>query len=271
MHIVDIYIAVVHEHVTPRVHHIREERITREIHNHDVFHRIQPLVDVEVLPTKHYIPAPNGNDLIEIPESEIPGRHTKWAVQCVDDKPVTSVSDPSGTDMQTTAKHPEQVSDREPLVQHRQKSITNDDGIPMEQTVWRHPPQLESGGRETGQTVPLAIHNNDDEDTDEEYDTASERYAASDAYPGSEQTCSTNADGEEELLFRDSDLAFDGLLPGLEEVNPVVEGNLPTSRPSTATTRRADDMGEGEATKALRRRHEAELARKMGRLSVAEK
>lgn len=137
--------------------------------------------------------------------------------------------------------------------------------------MWRHPPQLENGGRETGQTVPLTIKHYDDDETDD-YDTASERYAASDPYAGSEQTFSTNADGEEELLFRDSDLAFDGRLPGLEEVNPVVEKNLPASRPSTAATaRKADEIEGEEATKALRRMREAELAKKMGRLSVIEK
>jgi hypothetical protein len=127
-----------------------------------------------------------------------------------------------------------------------------DDGITREETVGRQPPQLENGGQETGQIVPLTISHYDDEDTDDYDDTASEGYAASDPYAGSEQTFSTNAGDEEELLFRDSDLAFDGRLPGLEEVNPVVEGNTP-SRPSTAATRKADDVGEGKATKALRR------------------
>ena len=140
-----------------------------------------------------------------------------------------------------------------------------DDGITREETLWRHLPQLENGGQQTGQTVPMTISHYDYDDT------ASERYAASDPYAGSEQTFSTNAGDEEELLFRDSDLAFDGRLPGLEEVNPVVEGHIPSSRPSTAATRKADDVGEGEATKVLRRRREAELTRKMELLSVAEK
>lgn len=146
-----------------------------------------------------------------------------------------------------------------------------DDGITREETVSLHTPQLENGGQQTGQTVPLTISRYDDKDTDDYDDTASERYAASETYAGSEQTFSTNAGDEEELLFRDSDLAFDGRLPGLEEVNPVIEGNIPSSRPSTAATRKADDVGEGEATKALRRRHDAELTRKKGQLSVAEK
>jgi hypothetical protein len=146
-----------------------------------------------------------------------------------------------------------------------------DDGIIKEETVWRHPPQLENGSQEIGQTVPLTFNHYEDNETGD-FDIASERYAASDPFAGSEQTFSTNAGGEEELLFKDSDLAFDGCLPGLEEVNPVVEGKLSASRPSTAaTTRKIDEIGEGEATTALRWRQEAELARKMGQLSVAEK
>lgn len=146
-----------------------------------------------------------------------------------------------------------------------------DDGITRERTVWRHPPQIEKGGEERGQTVPLTINHYNDEDKVGYDDTASERYAVSDPYAGSERSFSTNAGGEEELLFRDSDLAFDGLLPGLEEVNPAIEKNVTLSRPSTATTKtthKADDVGEGVATKALRQKREAELAQKMGRLSL---
>jgi hypothetical protein len=70
-----IFIAVVHEHVTPTRHEIREERITREIHTHDVYHRILPVIETEILPTKHYIPSKDGKSLIEIPESEV-AKHT---------------------------------------------------------------------------------------------------------------------------------------------------------------------------------------------------
>jgi hypothetical protein len=166
---------------------------------------------------------------------------------------VTSASVPFEANVKTTAKHPEYFSSRDPLVQDRQKSLT-DDGIAGEETVWQHQPQLENGSRETGQTAPVTIKHYDDDETGDN-DTASERYAASDPYAGSEHTFSTNAGGEEELLFRDSDLAFDGCLPGLEEVNPVVEGNLPASRPSTAATAyNVDDIGEGEAVKASRQK-----------------
>lgn len=67
-------LAVTHEYVQPFIHEHRQEKITREIHTHDVFHRIQPIIETEILPTKHYVHAPDGKSLIEIPENQIPGR-----------------------------------------------------------------------------------------------------------------------------------------------------------------------------------------------------
>jgi hypothetical protein len=64
--------AVIHEHVTPTRHEIREERVTREIHYHNVYHRILPVIETAILPTKHFIHSPDGQTLIEISESEIP-------------------------------------------------------------------------------------------------------------------------------------------------------------------------------------------------------
>jgi hypothetical protein len=49
--------AVVHETVFPEIHHIRHEDITREIHNHHVYNRTLPIVDVQVLPARHFVPA----------------------------------------------------------------------------------------------------------------------------------------------------------------------------------------------------------------------
>ena len=65
--------AVIHETVHKDIHHVREERITRHIHNYDVYHRILPIVDVEVLPPRHFLPV-EGGGLVEISASEVPGR-----------------------------------------------------------------------------------------------------------------------------------------------------------------------------------------------------
>lgn len=63
--------AVTHETIIPVVREVRQEVITREIHNHDVYHRIQPVIDREVLPTKHYLQDERGH-MREIPADKIP-------------------------------------------------------------------------------------------------------------------------------------------------------------------------------------------------------
>ncbi|OCL01509.1 hypothetical protein AOQ84DRAFT_443968 [Glonium stellatum] len=74
--------AVTHETIHPHVHHIREERISREIHNHDVYHRILPVVDVAVLPARHFVPAADGG-LVEVTEDQLPdctGENQNWVI-----------------------------------------------------------------------------------------------------------------------------------------------------------------------------------------------
>lgn len=57
-----------HEHVKPEEHHINTKEYTREIHNHDVYNRILPIRDTEVLPARHYAPSPTDpGRLVEIP------------------------------------------------------------------------------------------------------------------------------------------------------------------------------------------------------------
>lgn len=74
--------AVLLEHVTPTRHEIRQQVLTRKIHNHDVYHRILPVIDTEILPTRHYVRSQDGHTLLEIPEPDVP-RHT-----------ITGTSDP---------------------------------------------------------------------------------------------------------------------------------------------------------------------------------
>ncbi|KAI0122802.1 hypothetical protein F4814DRAFT_438719 [Daldinia grandis] len=74
--------AVVHETIRPQVHEILEEQIYRDIHNHDVYHRIQPVYEVEVLPARHFVPGPNGG-LVEVTEDSLPectGVNQRWHV-----------------------------------------------------------------------------------------------------------------------------------------------------------------------------------------------
>ncbi|KAK0120406.1 hypothetical protein ONS96_010621 [Cadophora gregata f. sp. sojae] len=63
--------AVTHEHVTPVRHEVREERVVREIHTHEVRHHVLPVLDTEILPTRHYVPSSDGKGLVEIPEPQV--------------------------------------------------------------------------------------------------------------------------------------------------------------------------------------------------------
>ncbi|KAJ9129546.1 hypothetical protein NKR19_g10321 [Coniochaeta hoffmannii] len=61
---------VTKEIVKPVVHEQVEEHITREIHAHDVYHKILPVRDVEVLPARHWVPGPDGR-LIQVDEKDV--------------------------------------------------------------------------------------------------------------------------------------------------------------------------------------------------------
>ncbi|TKX26115.1 hypothetical protein C1H76_1614 [Elsinoe australis] len=63
--------AVTHEKVTKHIHHVREEKIYRDIHTHEVRNHILPVVDVQVLPARHFVPTEDGG-LREITEDQIP-------------------------------------------------------------------------------------------------------------------------------------------------------------------------------------------------------
>ncbi|KAI9784861.1 MAG: hypothetical protein M1816_000706 [Peltula sp. TS41687] len=135
--------AVVHETIIPKVHHIREEKIVREIHTKDIIHRIQPIIDVEVLPPRHFVPDGHGG-LREISADQLPGRRGHWGI------------------VETVTKAPGDVTEQRPLPPTEpqivsQRSYVTEDGIPRTETVWRHPPELATGGEATGQTWPLLV------------------------------------------------------------------------------------------------------------------
>ncbi|KAI2464689.1 hypothetical protein F4781DRAFT_439324 [Annulohypoxylon bovei var. microspora] len=74
--------AITHETVRPHIHEIKEEQIYRDTHTHDVYHRIQPVSDIEVLPARHFVLGSN-SALVEVPEGDLPectGLNQKWYI-----------------------------------------------------------------------------------------------------------------------------------------------------------------------------------------------
>ncbi len=140
--------AVVHENFQNQVHHIREEVITREIHDHDIYHRILPVVDVEVLPPRHFLPV-EGGGLVEVSASEVPGRGKNWVIA------ETASKIPSD---QAAPMVPTRFSAREFYgTEGDTKRYETPEGTEKTEQTWIHPPELETGGRESDQTWPMVF------------------------------------------------------------------------------------------------------------------
>ena len=133
---------MVHQHI----HHAREEHITREVHSHEYYHRILPVDDVEVLPTRHFVPSENGG-LVEISSEDVPGRGKNWAV--VD----TSSQDPAHIN---ATSGPRKFSARafEGKDGDSKRYITPEGYTKTEQT-WVHSPELATASRDAGETVAI--------------------------------------------------------------------------------------------------------------------
>lgn len=137
--------AVTKEVIKPTMHEIRQEQITREIHNHDIFHRILPVKDVEIIPSRHFMRDEAGN-VQEIPASAVPyGTNTVLEVKnVVNEKNYHLV--PRRFTASTLEGFAEDFADR-----------VDPDGVTRSHTTWIHSPVIQNMGRETGQTVPFEI------------------------------------------------------------------------------------------------------------------
>ena len=137
-----------HETVKQDVHHVREEVVTREIHEHDVYHRILPIIDVEVLPPRHFLPV-EGGGLVEVTADEVPGRRDNWVIAETASKIPSSDPAPKERRRFTAREFPGNEGDS--------KSYIAPEGIERTEETWVHPPILETGARATGQTYPLPM------------------------------------------------------------------------------------------------------------------
>ena len=139
---------VVQEKVVEKVHKQREEVVTREIHTHDVYHRILPIIDVEVLPPRHFLPV-EGGGLVEIGADEVPGRAKNWVIAETASKVPSDQPAPKAASRFTARQFPGREGDTAEYV--------TPEGIKRSEETWVHPPELETGGRDTGQTWPMVF------------------------------------------------------------------------------------------------------------------
>jgi hypothetical protein len=150
--------AVTHETIIENVHEVKEEQITREIHEHDVIHRILPIEEVEVLPARHFVRDGNGA-LQEVSEHRIPSRVDKYVQKGVAkglEKALSRANAAVGPRNFTAREFHGDEGDYE-------ESFMPDGSVRSERW-WVHAPMLETGGVETGQTHPFHLGSSRPED-----------------------------------------------------------------------------------------------------------
>ena len=144
--------AITRNTITQNVHEIREERITREIHQDHVYHRILPVEEVEVLPARHYVQV-HGGKYQEIPEEQLPGRANKRAQRMIE-KGIKKALLPK--DGETSG--PRQFSAREfPGTEGDYREGVTPEGTARSEQYWVHSPTVSTGGRDSGQTLPFHL------------------------------------------------------------------------------------------------------------------
>ena len=130
---------VTHEHVQQKTINVKHERIVRHIHQDSIYHRVLPIVDVEVTPARHFVPSADSKELVEIFPDDVPeGRlhenmlPRNWTI-------VENVSRPGNAAMQ-----PRGFSAKDfPGDEGDEKEYRTEEGHLKRETTWVHPPQLE--------------------------------------------------------------------------------------------------------------------------------
>jgi hypothetical protein len=140
-HLANTTTAVTHEIIKPHEHEVIQQQIHREIHNYTHYHRLQPVLQTEVLPPRHFIPNPNGEGLIEISADELPartGENRWWDI------------------VQKEPQHPESVHQwrTEPEVIEGKPYIT-DEGFERRETTIIYPPTLADLSGYSGMVQPV--------------------------------------------------------------------------------------------------------------------
>jgi hypothetical protein len=62
--------AATEEKVQPLIQEVQTERVTRDIHNTHIVHRVLPIKETELLPARHFVKSPSG-ELMEVAEADV--------------------------------------------------------------------------------------------------------------------------------------------------------------------------------------------------------
>ena len=137
---------MVHETVNKDIHYVKHEVVTRDIHEHTYYHRILPVIDVEVLPPRHFLPV-EGGGLVEVSADEVPGRGKNWVIAETASKIPSTGPPPNDIRIFTAREFIGTEGD--------DRSYTMPEGYERTEQTWVHPPELETLGQASGQTWPM--------------------------------------------------------------------------------------------------------------------
>lgn len=150
--------AVTHETIKEEEHVTRQEVITRETHDYHIYHRILPIIDIEVKPARHFVPVDDG--FVEIAEEELPGRtreKVNWAIAEMVSQRTPPKQKLLSSPRRFTARTFEgpEFDDREYI---------GAEGHPVKEKWWVHPPTLCQDAYRAGQTYPFHFGSENPED-----------------------------------------------------------------------------------------------------------
>jgi len=141
--------AITHETIQAQYVQVRQEVITRETHDYHVYHRILPIIDIEVLPARHFVPIQDG--YVEIDEEELPGRtrdKVNWAIAEMVTKTL-----PESRKTALARQHFSARTFEGP--EYDDKEYVGPEGHPIKEKWWVHPPTLCQDAYRAGQTHPF--------------------------------------------------------------------------------------------------------------------
>lgn len=141
--------AITHETIRAQRQEVRQEVITRETHDYHVYHRILPIIDIEVLPARHYVPIQDG--FVEIDEEELPGRtrdKVNWAIAEMVSKRTPEARKAAIARQNFSARTFEGP-------EYDDKEYVGPEGHPVTEKWWVHPPTLCEDAYRAGQTHPF--------------------------------------------------------------------------------------------------------------------
>ncbi|KAI9651956.1 MAG: hypothetical protein M1831_007459 [Alyxoria varia] len=141
--------AVVHDVYTPLVHHASQHLVSRDVHEHMIRLRTLPIIDVQTLPPRHYVPGSDGH-LKPIPAAEVQDRlkgnnqPKNWLIAETVSKRHTEPHI-SNELKRLLAEHkppPQRISDSQHL---------SPEGYERRETTWVHGPTIERQERPRNQ------------------------------------------------------------------------------------------------------------------------